>query len=253
MSKMFSVIIPCLNEEKAIPLVLQSVAAIQPKLISIGFDHLEILVVDDHSTDRSWELLQNWPNVRAVRNEFRRNYGGSLKIGFQKARGDVLGFLDMDSTYDPAEFISMLQQLGGSGPAMVCGDRLSTRTQMPILRKVGNLFFIKSIHALFRRSVLDSCTGQRVFPRELAALFVSLPVDGLNFSLSMTLACLTNGIRFIEIPISYRARVGQSKLSIIRDGFRFARTIVATWSAQKLGFVKLAQNETPIVALDHIE
>jgi hypothetical protein len=68
---------------------------------------------------------------------------------------------------------------------------------------------------LYRTRVYDSCTGMRLFTRNMSDFFSSraLP-NGLDYSLAMTLAFLRTGHRLVEIPIPYAKRIGRSKLSV---------------------------------------
>lgn len=230
MSRRLSIVIPCLNEEEAVPTVLARAHEFRSRMAEAGVSELEVIVVDDGSSDRSAEEVEKFDGVRLVSNPTRLGYGGALKRGFAQASGELIAFYDMDRTYDPFDLIPMIEQLDRDQLHVVCGDRLSRCENMPFTRWVGNSLFVATINLLFRQRVYDSCTGLRVFRRECRSFFCGddLP-DNLNYSLAMTMHCLSRGIPLGERPISYDRRIGRSKLSVFVDGPRFFSTILRHW------------------------
>jgi hypothetical protein len=92
---------------------------------------------------------------------------------------------------------------------------------------MGNAFFAALLTAIGRTPVTDSASGMRVFRRPVLDLLSPLP-DGLNLTPVMSTRAVHEGITVTEVPISYRERVGESKLSVTRDGVRFLTTMVST-------------------------
>ena len=101
-------------------------------------------------------------------------------------------------------------------------------SQMPITRRIGNLFFAGLLSLVSRQSVTDSASGMRVFRREVLSRIYPLP-DGLNLTPVMSTRALHEGMSIAEVPIPYSERVGRSKLSVVRDGSIFFQSIV--WTA----------------------
>ena len=195
---------------------------------------METIVVDDGSTDGTAAILSSAAqadrSIVIITNEKTRGYGASLKRGFQAAKGDLIAFLDMDDTYDPRLLVRFAEIIHSGSVGIVSGDRLSLKTEMPLIRKIGNRFFVITIQTLFGRQVLDCCSGMRMFHSKYRDEFCSLPTDELNFSLAMTLQCLSNGIEVREIPIEYAERIGDSKLKVVSDGILFMTSILRAWS-----------------------
>lgn len=223
-----TVVIPCRDEKRAIPLVMERLEQLRTALkqrFGTGAQ-LEIVVVDDGSRDGSAEELAKLPQITVQKNAESRGYGYALKQGFALAKGDFVGFLDMDNTYDAIEFIPMLERLINSDIKMVCGARMGEHTKMPITRLVGNKLFVCTIQILFGKKVQDACTGMRVFSSDMKELFLRINQDQLDFSLLQTLYFLKHKIKFVEMPIRYGERVGESKLSLGVDGLRFLLSIL---------------------------
>jgi hypothetical protein len=102
-----------------------------------------------------------------------------------------------------------------------------SESQMPLVRRAGNLFFAGLLSLLGNHRVRDSASGMRILRRELLPTLYPLP-DGLNFTPVMSARALHEGVRMVDVPIAYDERVGASKLHPLRDGTRFLRSIVAT-------------------------
>jgi hypothetical protein len=114
------------------------------------------------------------------------------------------------------------------GVDLVIGSRMSgADTEMPAVRRIGNRFFAGLLTLIGRTPVTDSASGMRVFRRKVLDVLSPLP-DGLNLTPVMSTRAVHEGIKVAEIPIPYRERVGESKLSVTKDGVRFLTTMVTT-------------------------
>jgi hypothetical protein len=115
-----------------------------------------------------------------------------------------------------------------NGADLVIGSRMSgSRSRMPVTRRVGNHFFAGLLTLLGHQRVTDSASGMRVFRRGILERLYPLP-DGLNLTPVMSVRAIHEGLRTEEVPITYDERVGRSKLSVVRDGSLFLRSIVWT-------------------------
>jgi glycosyltransferase involved in cell wall biosynthesis len=226
-SYQLSVVIPAYNEEDGIAEILDRVLSIKPGLEAMGVAGPEVLVVDDGSKDRTPEIVKSYANVRLIRHQKNRGYGGALKTGFANAEGNLLSFLDADGTYPPEHFPDLCKEIL-SGAEVVVGSRMAgAKSEMPKTRRLGNLIFARLVSIIGNRKVTDSASGMRVFRREALERMYPLP-DGLNFTPVMTTRAIHEGIKIVEVPIPYSERLGRSKLSVVNDGLRFLKSIVLT-------------------------
>jgi glycosyltransferase involved in cell wall biosynthesis len=223
-----SVVIPAYNEEDGIAAIVERVLAIKPALQQAGVDELECIVVDDGSKDRTAEIVMGFGDqVRLIRQQ-NRGYGGALKTGFCAAQGELLGFLDADSTYPP-EYFPQMCRVALDGADLVIGSRMAgERSEMPLVRRVGNLIFANLLSLVAGVQISDSASGQRVLRRSILPMLYPLP-NTLDFTPAMSTRALHESLKIVEVPIPYRERSGRSKLSVVRDGLRFLKSIV--WTA----------------------
>lgn len=223
-----SVVIPAYNEEDGIAAIVERVLAIEPLLPAAGVDELECLVVDDGSKDRTAEIVAGFgERVRLIKQP-NRGYGGALKTGFCAARGELLGFLDADSTYPP-EYFPQMCRLALDGADIVIGSRMAgAHSEMPLVRRIGNTIFATLLSLVAGVKISDSASGQRVLRRSALPIIYPLP-NTLDFTPAMSTRALHENLKIVEMPIPYKERSGRSKLSVVRDGLRFLKSIV--WTA----------------------
>jgi glycosyltransferase involved in cell wall biosynthesis len=221
-----SVIIPALNEEDGIADIIERVLAVQPALAEVGVEDLELIIVDDGSQDRTAEIAASY-DVRLIKHNVNKGYGAAIKTGFRHSRGELLSFLDADGTYPP-EFYPALCQPALNGAEVVIGSRMTgTDSQMPLVRRIGNIVFATLVSLVSNVRITDSASGQRVLRREILPRLYPLP-DGLNFTPVMSTRAIHENLKMVEVPITYSERAGRSKLSVVRDGWRFLSTILGT-------------------------
>lgn len=228
----FSIVIPAFNEEHGIAAILKRVLAVQAALLEQGLSQLEVIVVDDGSRDGTARVVSGLVDngataVKLIRHRANRGYGAALKTGFAHANGDLVAFLDADGTYPP-EYFPQLCRAALTGTDLVIGSRMAgERSEMPAVRRLGNMIFANLVTLLGNSRVNDSASGMRVIRRAALPKLYPLP-DGLNFTPIMSLRASHEGLSMLEVPIPYSERVGQSKLNVVRDGLRYTQSIVWT-------------------------
>ena len=205
-----SVIIPTMNEEQSVGLVIEEVRE------AFGDRPFEVVVVDTNSVDRTREIASSLGAV--VVDEPRRGYGRAYKTGFERASGGVLATLDADMTY-PAKMIPRLvDMLAEKGLDFITTDRFADMEKgaMSAKHRLGNWVLSATARLLFRVRVKDSQSGMWVFRREILDK-LDLESDGMSLSEEIKIEAFRK-TRAIEVPITYRVRVGEVKLSSWKDG-----------------------------------
>ena len=222
-----SIVVPALNEEASIAVILERILKTKAALLrEEQMSDVEILVVDDGSTDRTAEIVRAFPEVRLLQHETNRGYGAALKTGFQTSRGDYIAFLDADASYRPESVQSLLRCLRERRADLVIGSRMMDhRNGMPQVRYVGNWAFARLLGWLAGQRITDSSSGLRLFRRSVLPQLFPLP-DGLHLTPAMSARALHEGLITLEVPIPYDVRAGRSKLHVIKDGMRFISSML---------------------------
>lgn len=224
-----SVVIPAWNEEDGIEDIMTRVLGTRSALAEVGIADLELIVVDDGSSDRTPALVEAEAGARLISHPTNRGYGAALKTGYAAAQGELIGFLDADGTYPPEYFPQLCQVQMAQDADIVIGSRMAgSDSQMPFVRRVGNVIFANLVSLISAQRITDSASGMRVFKKSILPMIYPLP-DGLNLTPVMSTRALHEDLLMVETPIPYSERAGRSKLSVVHDGMRFAQSII--WTA----------------------
>jgi glycosyltransferase involved in cell wall biosynthesis len=230
----FSLVIPALNEEEAIASTLRRALAARKSVIErTAVTEMKVVFVNDGSTDRTQEVVDQPEFAEVVKVHFQKNrgYGAAIKEGWRVTDSELLGFIDADGTCDPELCVPLIQRLVDKKADVVLAARLGPETKMPWVRQLGNRLFARLLGAVSGQDLTDSASGFRVVRRDSLRLLSPLP-DGLHFTPAMSSICLLDPrIRIEEIPMPYEERTGESKLSVVKDGLRFLFIILFTTAA----------------------
>jgi len=207
-----SVVIPTMNEEKSVGLVIDEI-----RRALEGVRPYDILIVDTDSKDRTREVASE--RGATVVDEPRRGYGRAYKTGFEKAPGELIATLDADMTY-PANMIPRLaDMLEEKGLDFITTNRFAgmQKGAMSAKHRLGNWVLSATARVLFRVRVKDSQSGMWVFRKDVLDR-LSLESDAMAFSEELKIEAFRKA-KAAEVPISYRVRIGEVKLSSWKDGF----------------------------------
>jgi glycosyltransferase involved in cell wall biosynthesis len=215
-----SVLIPCLDEAETIA---ECVTSARDVLDENGLEG-EVIVVDNGSEDGSGELARR-AGARVVE-EPRRGYGSAYLAGLAAARGDYIVMVDADLTYDFREIPRFVHELD-RGAQMVVGNRFGgvQPGAMSWVSRVGNPLLSGFLNALHRTQVRDVHCGMRAVRRDVLPV-LTLRTVGMEFASEMVIRATREELDVREVPIELHPRVGTSKLSPFRDGWRHLRLIL---------------------------
>ena len=213
-----SVIVPTLNEEVSLPLVLSRIP------LSVK----EVLLVDGHSTDNTVSVAQQLhPKVRVVYQE-GRGKGDALRCGFSQARGDIIVTLDADGSMRPEEMGCFLEALS-QGYDFAKGTRFKGdggSSDMPGHRVFGNWAFARLTNLLHRSRYTDVTYGYNAFWKGCLEK-VRLRSNGFDIETETAIRFKKARLKVIEVPSYEDARFGgKANLRSLRDGWLIFRVIV---------------------------
>jgi len=218
-----SVVIPCLNEEASIALVVEAARA---GIAALGIDG-EVVVVDNGSTDRSAEIATR-AGARLL-TETHRGYGAALRRGFAEARHEIVVMGDGDLTYDFSKIGDLVRPILAGEAQFVIGNRMGNilpGAMPPLHRYVGNPILSGLLRLMFHdRRVKDAHCGLRAIRRDTYRELRCV-TTGMEFASEMVVRAIHNGVAIAQRDIVYHPRIGDSKLNSFRDGWRHLRFLV---------------------------
>jgi glycosyltransferase involved in cell wall biosynthesis len=225
-SKTVSIVFPAYNEEQYIR------SAVQDFFIANVVD--EVVVVDNNSGDRTADEAHR-AGARVIR-EQAQGYGYALRRGLREATGEIVIMAEPDGTFLGRDILKLLAYADDFD--MVCGTRttrelLWAQANMGWFLRVGNWVVAKLLQLLYGGPSLSDCgcTLRLTHRAALASIQEDFTVGGSHFLPEMVILALKRHLKVIEVPVNYRGRVGESKITgsldgMLRTGFRMIGLIL---------------------------
>lgn len=235
---MLTVLLPCFNETQCLPRLEEELFAALEGLptgregssgVSRG-PGVEVLAIDDGSTDGTGELLREMasrrPSLRVMSHQGNRGIGASLKTGLEAGRGDWLVPLDADLTFHPRHIASLLAAQALSGADCVCGSPfLGGMADVPWPRRFPSLAMNALYRALFDAKLTSYTPMFRLY-RTSALKAISIRSDGFEVSAEILVRLIKAGFRAVDVPVPLTSRkAGESKLRRTRELLAHLRLI----------------------------
>lgn len=205
-----SVVMPAKNEASSISSVVERVFKVVPQA--------EIIVVDDGSEDET-ALLASEAGARVISHPYSMGNGAAIKTAARNAKGDVIVFMDSDGQHDPDDIPRLLEGVA-SGYDLVVGAR-SSKSQASLARLIANGFYNRFSSWVVGHQIDDLTSGFRAVVREKFLQFLYLLPNGFSYPTTSTMAFFRAGYSVTYVPIVAGKRVGNSHISIAKDGVRF--------------------------------
>jgi len=224
-----SVIMPVFNEAATVAGVIKNVLAQRPVQ--------QLVIVDDASSDGTWEklqpLAQNEPRIKLIRHEFNQGKGAALRTGFAQAASPVVVIQDADLEYDPAEYHRLLVPILSGKADVVFGSRFTGSDAHRVLyywHSVGNKMLTTLSNMATDLNLTDLETCYKTFRREVIQKII-IEENRFGFEPEITAKVARLKLRIYEVAVSYYGRTyAEGKKIGWRDGFH------ALWCIFKYNF-----------------
>ena len=223
-----SIIIPVFNERATIAEVLARVLAVDIEK--------QIIVVDDGSTDGTFELLEEWGRhqpdwVSVHRHVMNQGKGIAVRTGLAQVRGDCVIIQDGDLEYDPRDYVRLMAPLLEGKTRVVYGSRfLGDTTRMFFRQRAGNIALTWLTNLLYGASLTDMETCYKLFARDVVC-GMTLTSHRFNVEPELTATVLRQGLDIVEVPVAYTGRTYAEGKKI-----KFRDLVSAVWTLVRLRF-----------------
>jgi glycosyltransferase involved in cell wall biosynthesis len=212
--KLISLVVPAYKQEKTIVKDLRNLDKV---LSTLPCKH-EIIVVVDGFVDKTYDILRDLrPNIKDLKvtgYKENRGKGAAIKFGVEKAKGDVIGFIDAGMDIDPSEISLMLDLMDWNKADIVVGSKLhpESKVNYPIWRKILSWGYRTLTHVLFGFSVKDTQVGFKIFRGKVAKdVFSRIIVKRFAFDIEvLTVAYKLGYHKIYEAPIKLNFRGANS-------------------------------------------
>lgn len=215
-----SVIVPAFNEEKTVAQILKKLAKIQA--VS------EIIVVDDGSTDNTWQAIQQLKlkKIKAYQ-KLNGGKGSAVRYGLTKVTGDYVMIQDADLEYDPEDIPVLVEAAKKDRIEVVYGSRfLGAHSNLLFWHRAGNFFLNFLLNLLYNTTLSDMETCYKLMPTELMKS-LELKADKFDLEPEITCKILKKDINIFEVPVTYVGRSFEEGKKITwKDGVSALITIV---------------------------
>jgi dolichol-phosphate mannosyltransferase len=229
---LLSVIIPARNEEGCIG---RTVEHLHVELRAYSIPH-EIVVVDDHSTDGTWEALRRLqgrvPNLKPVRNPSAGGFGRAVSFGLEQSSGDAVVIMMADESDDVRDVVRYWEQLN-NGYDCVFGSRFSKGggvIDYPFVKLAFNRMANLFVRVLFGIKLNDTTNAFKAYRRQVIEGCRPLIAPHFNLTVELPLKAIVRGYTWTVIPITWRnRRTGVAKFNFKEMGSRYFFICMYVW------------------------
>ncbi len=230
--RLLSLIIPARDEEGCLSSTL---TALSEALKSAGIPH-ELVVVDDGSTDSTWEILgdlrKEIAELKPYQNAGLNGFGRAVRFGLEKATGDAVVIYMADASDSPEDVVSYWEQLSKGyecvfGSRFISGSRVS---DYPKLKFILNRWANGFIRLLFRHGLNDTTNAFKAYRRTVIEGCQPILSPHFNITVELPLKAVIRGYTYTIVPIRWTNRTtGKSKLRIKEMGSRYFFIVMYLW------------------------
>ena len=227
--KKLSIIIPIYNEEKNLKILLKKI-----NLIKLSKIKIEIIAVDDGSTDDSLFILKKFKKIKILTQK-NQGKGKAVQLGISKSSGDYIIIQDGDLEYDPKDIIKMCKKINKSNHISIYGSRYlpfayglvpKHYNRQNLSSYLANIIFIFLFFILYGKLITDPLTGYKLYKRDFFKNNI-IKSKGFEADHEITAKLIKQKYNIIEVPIAYKPRtIAEGKKINFFDGLKALFTII---------------------------
>ncbi len=210
-----SIILPAYNES-------ENIREIIPKIFEVVGRDVEIIVVDDSSSDNTADIAHQL-GAKVLKNPYNMGNGASIKRGIREAKNNIIVLMDADGQHLPEEIPKLLNSLDGFDMVVGIRDRSSQVWWRWWANRIYNILasYVSGI------KIEDLTSGFRVVRKDKALKFLYLLPNTFSYPSTLTLSFIKAAypIKFVPVRVE-RRRKGESKINLFSDGLRFLMIIL---------------------------
>ena len=227
--KKLSIIIPIYNEEKNLKILLKKI-----DLIKLSKIKIEIIAIDDGSTDASLLILKKFKKIKILTQK-NQGKGKAVQLGISKSSGDYIIIQDGDLEYDPKDIIKMCKKINKSNHISIYGSRYlpfayglvpKHYNRQNLSSYLANIIFIFLFFILYGKLITDPLTGYKLYKRDFFKNNI-IKSKGFEADHEISAKLIKQKYNIIEVPISYKPRtLAEGKKINFFDGLKALFTII---------------------------
>ena len=229
-----SIVIPAFNEESRLPATLKKIA----RYIEREQKNIEVIVVDDGSTDRTAEVPESFrgkiTQLRVLANGTNRGKGFSVRHGSLEARGEITLFTDADLSAPIEEANKLLAAMQDHDVAIGSRavDRSLIEVHESVFREFAGIIFNRIVRIILRLPFVDTQCGFKAFRRERCrVIFEQQTIERFGFDPELLYLARHHGLSIVEVPVRW-AHSPATKVSMMRDSVQmFLDVVIIRWNA----------------------
>lgn len=194
---LLSIVLPVYNEENTVGRVLSSL----PK-----HDSVEVVVVDDHSTDKSFEeikTLREDLNLKLIRHSKNGGYGKAILTGIANSTGRIILTMDSDGQHRPEDIFNLVEPILTKKADITVGSRYigTYNYKLPVSTRIGEAVIEKFMIILFRLKIMNNQGGFRAFHKNTLEIFEDIKFEDFAFTTELLLKASLSKFKIKETPI----------------------------------------------------
>ena len=209
---LISVVIPVYNEEKSIKNVIDRIP---------NHQRYEIILVDDGSTDKSFEKVKviNNRHIRVIKHKNNKGYGAAILTGIKYATGDIIVTMDSDGQHCPEEIPKLIKPIINKQADIVIGSRYLGKCnyRVPSYTRIAENMISLFLWILFRQKVKNNQSGFKAFSKKSVKIFNEMLYNGYGLCTEMIYKAAYYKFNLLEVPVSINIRkYGTSYVNIVK-------------------------------------